>query len=420
MKSLHRTLGCLLLFLLTLTACRDECESTYTYINYEPILTEKSVIRAGIQSQVAQTLHQPGKIYFKDNYIFINEIKEGIHIINNADPSNPQNIGFIKIPGNVDMAVYGNILYADSYMDLVSIDISNPSQPQVLHRVEDVFLDFYRYWNTDNMIISGYEEKMITETYPCGDGQLGRPIFFDNLAGGVRNPTFNNAPPSTNNPGVGGSMARFAISQGYLYAVGTNTMQLFNLSTPSQPQNQNTINLAWGIETIFPYQDKLFLGSTTGMHIYDNQDPSAPSFISTYQHVMSCDPVVVQGDKAYVTLRRDNTCEQGVDALEVIDISDLQNPSLIKSYPMQHLHGLGIDQNTLFLCEGKFGLKVFDVQNALTIDQNLKQHFTGFDAYDVIPLGDVLLMIGKDGLYQYDYTNPESLRLLSKIPVVRD
>lgn len=388
MKIVLKKISLLFLLLVFSTACHDECETTYSYIGYEPVLVTKAEIRAGIQVEAAQELHRPGKMYFKDNLIFINEIKEGVHIIDNTNPSNPRDIGFIKIPGNIDMAVYGNVLYADSYMDLVSLDISNPRQPQVLNRVEDVFLEFYRYWQSDLEIITDYEEKLITYTAPCGEYSTG-PIRFDNLA------NTSAMPPSTNpQAGIGGSMARFTISQGYLYAVGNSTMQLFSLSNPSQPQNQQTIQLPWGIETIFPYEDKLFLGSTTGMHIYDNQNPASPSFVSTYQHVMSCDPVVVEGDKAYVTLRTDNTCEQGVNALEVIDISNLQDPTLIKSYTMQHPHGLGIDRGTLFLCEGSFGLKVFDAQDPLNIDQNLKQHFTGFDAYDVIPLGNVLLMIG--------------------------
>ena len=65
----------------------------------------------------------PGKIYFKEGYIFINEELKGIHVIDNRNPENPQNIGFIEIPGNVDIAIKNNTLYADSYIDLGAIDI---------------------------------------------------------------------------------------------------------------------------------------------------------------------------------------------------------------------------------------------------------------------------------------------------------
>ena len=38
----------------------------------------------------------------------------------------PKNISFINIPGNEDMAIKGNTLYADAYGDLVTFDITNP------------------------------------------------------------------------------------------------------------------------------------------------------------------------------------------------------------------------------------------------------------------------------------------------------
>lgn len=86
-----------------------------------------------------QALVNPGKIYTKDQYLFINELKEGIHIIDNRNPSAPTPVAFVRIPGNGDMAIRNNILYADSYMDLVTFDISNPSSIQAINRVQNVF-----------------------------------------------------------------------------------------------------------------------------------------------------------------------------------------------------------------------------------------------------------------------------------------
>jgi hypothetical protein len=129
--------------------------------------------------------------------------------------------------------------------------------------------------------------------------------------------------------------------------------------------------------------------------------------------------VVVNGDLAWVTLRSGNACAGFTNQLEVINISNARSPKHVKTYPMQNPHGLGIDRSTLFLCEGEYGLKVFDIKDHLKVDQNLKEHFTGHDAVDVIPLGNTLLLIGKDGLYQYDYSDLNEMKLLSKIPVVR-
>ena len=156
------------------------------------------------------------------------------------------------------------------------------------------------------------------------------------------------------------------------------------------------------------------------MYIYDVSDANNPQLLSNYEHIRSCDPVVVEGNYAYVTLRAGTACwNAATNQLDVVDISDLQQPKLVKSFAMSHPYGLGIDQGTLFVCEGDEGLKVFNAQDVQKIDQNLIAHLTGFDAYDVIPNGQTLLMIGQDGLYQFDYSNPDDIKQLSMLTVIR-
>ena len=70
-------------------------------------------VKANIKSNTAKEVQNPGKLYIFGNYIFLNEIDKGIHIIDNSNPASPKNVAFIDIPGNLDMAVKGNILYAD-------------------------------------------------------------------------------------------------------------------------------------------------------------------------------------------------------------------------------------------------------------------------------------------------------------------
>ncbi len=99
---------------------------------------ERSAIE-DVFSAAPHTIADPGKIYYKDNFIFINERGQGIHIIDNTDPSAPVNLGFINIPGNWDMAIKGNTLYADNALDLIAIDIANPTQINVVKRIENNF-----------------------------------------------------------------------------------------------------------------------------------------------------------------------------------------------------------------------------------------------------------------------------------------
>ncbi|WP_187262663.1 LVIVD repeat-containing protein [Pontibacter beigongshangensis] len=418
---LPQQLLALLLFLpaLLLSSCTDEVETTITYTVQEPVYMLRADLQQAVKVNTPRGLETPGKIYAKGNYLFINEVDKGIHIINNANPASPQFVSFIDIPGNIDMAVKGNILYADSYIDLVALDISNPLDVKLVKRVENIFPSYGMLVNdTARIFIARFEEKTITETVQSYNSRVIRnPWMFMAMDGSTRSPQSFAAAPGGSGAGKGGSMARFTIAGNHLYTVSLSDLQVFDVSNAAEPQSGQKIRLGWGIETIFPYNDKLFIGSTTGMHIYDNSNPTSPQHLSTYAHVRSCDPVVVEGDLAWVTLRSGNACAGFTNQLDVIDVSNARSPKLLKTYPMQNPHGLGIDRSTLFLCEGQFGLKVFDVKNHLKVNENLLAHFKEHDAYDVIPLGTSLLMIGKDGLYQYDYSNPSQIKLLSKIPI---
>lgn len=423
-----------LLFLLILpwlaiTSCTDKCRETRTYRRYTPVSFTGTQIRQGVGVEAARALVKPGKIYTKDGYLFINELKEGIHLIDNRNPSAPKTVAFLRVPGNGDIAIRDNILYADSYMDLVTFDISDLAAIRPVKRLANVFPSGMfegGYWsyNSQNDMVYDQRVDYVTETISTNCEEAPAPNGF--WRGGfmmfAQTANFDATKATNTTNGVAGSMARFALYDNYLYAVSNSDMQLFNIQNPAEPKLGNKIQMGWGIETIFPYKDKLFIGSQSGMYIYDNINPEKPVQLSVFQHARVCDPVVVNDNIAYVTLRSGTTCQGFTNQLDVVDISNLSSPRLIKSYPMRNPHGLGIDYPNLFICEGAYGLKSFNASDPLAIDRNQLQHLEGMNAYDVIPMGGVsasksLLMIGKDGFYQYDYSNPRQLRLLSRIPV---
>ncbi len=103
---------------------------------YQPILMERSALENSISFVDGKPLRNTGKIYYKDNYIYISEKYEGVHIINNEDPQNPQNVGFITAPGCIDMAIKGNTLFIDNAIDLVAIDLINK---KLVSRTRSVF-----------------------------------------------------------------------------------------------------------------------------------------------------------------------------------------------------------------------------------------------------------------------------------------
>jgi hypothetical protein len=215
--------------------------------------------------------------------------------------------------------------------------------------------------------------------------------------------------------GTGGSTARFTVAGNTLYLVSNTTLRAYDVTNSQNPITGKETRLGFGVETIFPYKGNLFIGTQTGMMIYDATREGDPRFLSTYAHLMSCDPVVVQGNLAYVTLRNGTPCRNGINVLEIIDVTDLKAPRILKSIPMINPHGLGVDGNVLFVCEGDSGLKMFDLTNPT--DPKLVQYIPDVRSYDVIPSRDVLIVTGKDGIFQYSYANRKELKLLSKLSI---
>ena len=106
--------------------------------------------------------------------------------------------------------------------------------------------------------------------------------------------------------------------------------------------------------------------------------------------------------------------------LEVIDISSLANPYLVKSYPMFNPHGLGTDGDLLFVCDGAAGLKIYDKSDPLAIITNRIAYYPDLDTYDVIPMNGILMLVGKEGIYQYDYSDPENIVQISHITITEE
>ncbi len=129
----------ILLVLCLATACYDPYGDYYNPTSsYKPVLMERSVLENSIKLVEPQSINEFGKVYRYGDLLFINERFEGVHIINNTDPENPVNVGFITIPGNIDIAIKDDYIYADNAVDLVVLSFNNQSV-QLVDRNRDVF-----------------------------------------------------------------------------------------------------------------------------------------------------------------------------------------------------------------------------------------------------------------------------------------
>src|ERR1700722_2494109 len=216
----------LLLFgiVISFSGCvKDSYKHKYTIAI--PVNQKLSVLRTQIASLAPTSLQNTGKIYVKDNLILINEMDKGIHVIDNSNPSQPKNIAFLNIPGNRDMAMQGNILYADMYCDLLAIDISNPNKmviAKTLTNIDQSRLGVYSIstnpdslfattnWIIKDTVVSNDEYNVWQNCTNCGIHPMPAGITY-----------FSAAAATTASPGTAGSEARFAIVNNYLYALGS-------------------------------------------------------------------------------------------------------------------------------------------------------------------------------------------------------
>ncbi len=393
----------LLLFIVSIAFVSCEKNDDSKYKDYQvarALKVSKTEFKNGVDVIAPMPIEESGKIYAYKNYIFVNDKYRGVHVIDNSDPSDPKKVSFIKIAGNVDISVKDDYLYADSITDLIVLDISDVNNITIVNRLENVLrdnivwpfeADFIEDSSIDyeNEIIIGWEtvtERRLISEYEERFNR-GGDVFFETAA--------------DSNTGQGGSLARFKIVNDYLYAVDSHNINIFNIQDLENPKDLEDVYAGFDIETIFNRGQHLFLGSMSGMYIYDISSPATPTFVSEFQHGTACDPVVVDGDYAYVTLRGGNACGATESGLFIVDISDISNPTLKISYPLDGPYGLGVKDEKLFVCDGESGLKVYDktdVEDLVTLN-----HFKDINTFDVIPIEESLLMVGEDVLYQYEY-----------------
>ena len=391
-----------------LTGCfKDTVVEKYTF--YRPVYKTRAEVRAAIKSGPSQVIHQPGKIFVRGNYIFLNDVNRGIHIIDYSTPASPKSIAFINIPGNIDIAVNGNYLYADQYTDLVTLDISNPLNITAVNFEDKVFPQ--QYFIPDTSLVIADWKRIDTTIKHKGDINWDQSIirfspFANAQSGGVAG--------SSGSAGQAGSMARFGLMNSRLYTVSTWELKVFNVTNAADPVFVRSLSAGAGnIETIYPFKNNLFVGSMNGMHIFSVTNPDFPVKTGMFTHATACDPVIVDDTYAYVTLRTGTFCAGPNNQMDVVNITNLSSPSLVKTYPFTNPFGLSKDADHIFLCDGVAGLRVLNTQNVNNI--TTVKTLGGMETYDVIAVNNIAITVAKDGLYFVDYSNINDIKIISKI-----
>lgn len=411
MKILNNSI-LLICFSLLISSCiKDHCSRKVRM--YIPIYKTREAVLSHVKLLPAKAMTKPGKIFSYGNYLLINEIDKGIHIIDNSTPASPVKLGFLNIDGNLDLWVKNNLLYADCYDNLLVLNISDIHNIRLVESVNKVFPDRSYIGavidDTKGYII-GWEQKDTTMTIDCNDQVNYTPLYYSKRVAYSMDLGISSSSGFTPPSGVAGSLTRFNATGDYLYCVGSFTLHTFNISQ-QKPVKTSNLSITWDVETIYSFNNNLFIGTNSGVLIYSLSNPSSPSYLNKMEHVRTCDPVITDGQNAFVTLRGGAPCGGYSNQLDVLNVSNLQSVTLVKSYLLNSPYGLGMDLQYLYICDDGYGIRVYnrnDVSKMVEVSKITMDH-----PRDIIVLDHSLLVISDTNFIQYDASDINNIKQIS-------
>jgi hypothetical protein len=214
--------------------------------------------------------------------------------------------------------------------------------------------------------------------------------------------------------GTAGSFASFVIVGDYLYALNGSTVKTFELGTSGEMNQTDELELFANLETVFPYGSMLLVGSQQGVFFLDRTNPAELEQLSVYSHITACDPVVARNDIAYSTLRSTRCRFGNVDQLDVIDFSNIENPTIIRSYEAINPLGLGLRGQFLFLCEND-GLSMYNVADPANLIRMGELMFDDAIAIDVIPADQFLIVTTNRGIYNVQFSDTGDMHVIGQV-----
>jgi len=92
-----------------------------------------------IFSDVPRVITNGIAVFEEDGLLFTVDVDLGIHVEDNSNPNSPQRLVFIEIPGVRTASADQDRLYANNFVDLVTIDISDLDNVRVVSRQENFY-----------------------------------------------------------------------------------------------------------------------------------------------------------------------------------------------------------------------------------------------------------------------------------------
>jgi hypothetical protein len=321
----------------------------------------------------------PHNIYLYDSLLVIADSSTGIHIYSVKNEQSPVFKQRIPLGGNTGVAMRGNVLYANSFGRILALRLTSGST---------------------------YEIASVIKEDPSW------PMYNDEYTGwGCQNNPVPMAPGTSS--GQGGSYAIFAVIDTFLYYINNSSIVTMSISNPDNPVKLNETFVDWTIETLFPTQRYLYVGSYSGMYIFDRSNPAQPVQTGTTTHIRAYDPVVVSDTMAYVTLRTNWYSWYPQDELVMVNVSNPAQADSLAAIPLLTPYGLAVSDTLLYVAQGTNGYCLLDVKDPMAV-RTLRSWQTPY-ARDFIWLGTRLYLMGLNDVRIYDASDPAAPLLLSTI-----
>ena len=309
----------------------------------------------------------------------------GLHIYDVSNLAAPTQRMRIRLHDNLSSAVKDDIIYTNDEGQLKAIRLTGDSYTVV----DSIGRKYPRYYEGP---IDGY-----------GGGGCSACTNSYDVATGIPAPG-----------GTGSSYATFAVIDNYLYRADRHgSLITYDITTPDKIKQIGSVDVGWGVESLYPTPNFLFVGGGSGMYIFDRMQPEKPVQISKIEHTRACDPVVVSGSTAFVTLRGSGICGGAADELLCVTIKDPHKPEVMTAKALVTPWGLALQGPQLYVSHGDSGYSLFDVTDpsspALTATWN------DTPTRDFIWSGHTLFVMSQHNVFIYDVTDPSAPVLLSQV-----
>ncbi len=209
--------------------------------------------------------------------------------------------------------------------------------------------------------------------------------------------------PDLSGTGTGGSLAKFTIINNQVLVLNQNEVKQYDIQANGELNYKGQLLIDSQLETIFPYgTGNVLIGSSDAVYFLGFDTDNFLTLKSSYAHLTACDPVVAKDGIAFSTLKVSD-CRNGTDDfIEAIDISDIENPNVLRVYNTESPFGLAIKNSFLFVCE-KGGLSMYAYNENGNLTELDFKEIPNAVPLDLIVSDRNLIIRTDDGFYNMSY-----------------